>query len=61
MSDLVWLSAARALEEHAAERLQLRLPTRTILEEIARFENLSGLLEFVRERREIAPITPQLR
>ena len=33
MSDLVWLSAARALEEHAAERLQLRLPTRTILEE----------------------------
>jgi 8-oxo-dGTP pyrophosphatase MutT (NUDIX family) len=60
MSDLVWLSAARALEEHAAERLQLRLPTRTILEELARFENLSGLFEFVRKRREIAPILPQL-
>ena len=61
MSDLVWLSATRALEEHAADRLQLRLPTRTILEEVARFQSPSLLFEFVRERREIAPITPQLR
>jgi 8-oxo-dGTP pyrophosphatase MutT (NUDIX family) len=61
MSDLLWLSAARALEAHAAERLQLRLPTRTILKEFAEFENLSGLLEFVRKRRKIAPILPQLR
>ena len=60
MSQLVWLTAHEALSEYAAGRLQLMFPTRAILEDIARFQDLDALMDFAGRPRPIDAITPVL-
>jgi 8-oxo-dGTP pyrophosphatase MutT (NUDIX family) len=60
MSELAWRTAAEALSEHANKKIQLRYPTRTILQDIAAMRGIDELFEFARQPRKIAPITPTL-
>ena len=60
MAQLVWRTAAEALEEHANKKLLLMYPTRTILKEIAALSGIDELFDFARRPRTIAPITPDL-
>lgn len=59
MSELVWRTAAEALEEHASRKLLLMYPTRAILKDIAEM-HMDELFEFASRPRKIAPITPVL-
>jgi len=58
MSELVWITAEQALAEHAAERLLLMFPTRTLLTELAEFDGIDALFNFARRPRKIMPYTP---
>ncbi len=58
MSQLVWRTAADALAGHAQGRLLLMFPTRSVLREIAEFDDLAALLDAARRRTGIRPYTP---
>jgi 8-oxo-dGTP pyrophosphatase MutT (NUDIX family) len=58
MSEMVWRSAAAALDECAAGTLRLVFATRAMLKQIADFAHLDGLLEYARQPREIATVVP---
>ena len=58
MSELLWITAEQALAQHAAKRLMLMFPTRTLLGEIAQFDAVDALFEFARRPRKIMPYTP---
>lgn len=60
MSELVWLSAQQALAQHKSGRLMLMFPTRTLLDEIANFDDIDALFAFARRPRIILPYTPQV-
>jgi 8-oxo-dGTP pyrophosphatase MutT (NUDIX family) len=60
MSQLVWRTAAEALAEHAAKKLLLMYPTRSILKEIAAMRGIDELFDFASRSRKIVPITPIL-
>jgi 8-oxo-dGTP pyrophosphatase MutT (NUDIX family) len=59
MSQLVWRTATDALAEHAQGRLMLMFPTRSVLREIAEFDDLGTLLDSARRRTGIRPYTPE--
>jgi 8-oxo-dGTP pyrophosphatase MutT (NUDIX family) len=58
MSQLIWRTAADALAEHAQGRLLLMFPTRSVLREIAEFNDLGTLLDSTRRRTGIRQYTP---
>jgi 8-oxo-dGTP pyrophosphatase MutT (NUDIX family) len=58
MSQLVWRSAAAALDECAAGRLRLVFATREMLKQIADFTRIDSLLEYARQPREITTVVP---
>jgi 8-oxo-dGTP pyrophosphatase MutT (NUDIX family) len=58
MSELVWRSAAAALDECAAGTLRLVFATREMLKQIADFARLDSLLEYARQPREITTVVP---
>jgi 8-oxo-dGTP pyrophosphatase MutT (NUDIX family) len=60
MSELIWITADDALARHAAGRLMLMFPTRTLLGELARFEDIDAMFAFARQPRKIMPYTPVL-
>jgi 8-oxo-dGTP pyrophosphatase MutT (NUDIX family) len=60
MSELVWLTAGDALAQHAGGRLKLMFPTRTLLGELAKFDDIDTLFAFARRPRKIMPYTPVL-
>jgi 8-oxo-dGTP pyrophosphatase MutT (NUDIX family) len=60
MSELLWRTASEALSEHAAEKLLLMYPTRSLLKEIAGMRGIDELFEFAARPRKILPITPTL-
>jgi 8-oxo-dGTP pyrophosphatase MutT (NUDIX family) len=60
MSELVWHTAAEALSEYASERLLLMFPTRSILKDIAEFDDIDALFGFASRPRTITAITPVL-
>ena len=55
-----WLTPAAALEEHAADRLELSFPTIRHLEELAAFPDADAVLAEGAARR-VEPITPKVR
>lgn len=60
MSDLIWTQAKDALANFAAGRLQLMFPTRTLLGEIAAYDEVDALLDFAQRPRRIMPIMPSM-
>jgi 8-oxo-dGTP pyrophosphatase MutT (NUDIX family) len=58
MSELIWITAADALAQHASGRLMLMFPTRTLLREMAKFDDIGALFSFARQPRKIMPYTP---
>jgi len=60
MSGLIWVGAREALAQHAGGRLQLMLPTRTLLGQMTAFDNIEALFDFARAPRKILPVTPRL-
>jgi 8-oxo-dGTP pyrophosphatase MutT (NUDIX family) len=60
MSELVWRTAAAALEEGAAGKLRLVYATREMLKQIADFARLETLLEYASQPREITTVIPVL-
>jgi hypothetical protein len=60
MSDLIWTQAKDALANFAAGRLQLMFPTRTLLGEIAAYDEVDALLDFAQRPRRIVPIMPSM-
>ena len=61
MSDLVWRGAAEALADHSRGERLLMHATRTLLGEIARFDQIDALFAFAHSAREILPTTPEPR
>jgi 8-oxo-dGTP pyrophosphatase MutT (NUDIX family) len=60
MSALVWRTAAAALQEGAAGKLQLVYATREMLTQMADFESVDSLLGYARQPREITTVVPVL-
>jgi 8-oxo-dGTP pyrophosphatase MutT (NUDIX family) len=58
MSELVWITAEDALAQRASGRLMLMFPTRTLLRELAGFDDIDALFSFARRPRKITPYTP---
>jgi 8-oxo-dGTP pyrophosphatase MutT (NUDIX family) len=58
MSELVWRSAAAALDEYEAGKLRLVFATREMLKQIADFARIDSLLEYARQPREITTVVP---
>jgi 8-oxo-dGTP pyrophosphatase MutT (NUDIX family) len=58
MSELLWITAAEALARRESGELMLMFPTRTLLREIAAFDDIDALFEFARRPRKITPYTP---
>jgi 8-oxo-dGTP pyrophosphatase MutT (NUDIX family) len=58
MSELVWCSAAAALDEYAAGKLRLVFATREMLKQIADFARIDSLLEYARQPRDITAVVP---
>jgi 8-oxo-dGTP pyrophosphatase MutT (NUDIX family) len=57
--DFRWLRPQQALDEHAAERLQLVFPTIKHLEQLAHFPSVAATIEAAAER-EVAPVQPRI-
>jgi 8-oxo-dGTP pyrophosphatase MutT (NUDIX family) len=60
MSDLIWVEARDALANFAAGRLELMFPTRTLLGQIAAYDDVDALLDFAQRPRQITPIMPTM-
>jgi len=60
MSELVWRTAAAALDEGAAGKLRLVYATREMLKQIADFARMETLLEYASQPREITTVMPVL-
>ena len=58
MSQLIWRTAAAALEEGAAGQIKLVRATREMLKEIAGFAHVHTLLEYARQPRDITTMLP---
>jgi 8-oxo-dGTP pyrophosphatase MutT (NUDIX family) len=58
MSELVWRTAAGALDECAAGKLRLVYATREMLKKISDFARIDTLLEYARQPREITTVVP---
>jgi 8-oxo-dGTP pyrophosphatase MutT (NUDIX family) len=57
LSQLAWRTAAQALKEDAQGQLLLMPPTKTVLRELARFDDINALLDFARRRVGISATT----
>jgi 8-oxo-dGTP pyrophosphatase MutT (NUDIX family) len=60
MSELVWRTAAAALDECAAGNLRLVYATREILKKISDFARIDSLLEYASQPRDITTVVPVL-
>ncbi len=58
MSELLWCSAAAALDACAAGKLRLMFATREMLKQIGDFARIESLLEYARQPRDITTVIP---